>query len=106
MRSHPFQIVLMNASALVLSGCEAVMELSPPGNSVYVTDQQIEIARCTPIGNIKLGDETHPGGNITTSEAEFRVRVAELGGNTGLVTSGTVRKPVEGVAFQCHLRAV
>jgi hypothetical protein len=70
------------------------------GDSVYLTDQQVEVADCKPIGNIKLADSHRDYGE--DNELQFRLKVARLGGNTGLVIAGTPDRPLKGVAFKCR----
>ena len=101
------RILFSTAAAFFLSGCGTTLGISAAGgDAVYITDRQDEIANCTPIGNVKLADEHRSGEYGSDNELEFRLRVARLGGNTGLVIAGTMQRPLEGVAFQCGFRAV
>jgi hypothetical protein len=100
MRIHGLLTLLAVAA---LAGCVSGPSVyaGGGGSSVYITDQQAEVADCRPIENIQLADGHRDYGK--DNDLQFRLRVARLGGNTGLVISGTLDRPLEGVAFKCPL---
>jgi hypothetical protein len=97
MKSH----AVLTIAAALLTGCATGPNLyaGGDGGSVYITDQQAEVASCRPIENIRLADQHREYGQ--DNQLQFQLRVARLGGNTGLVISGTLDRPLEGVAFKC-----
>ena len=91
-------------SALCLPACGSTPSFyGASSDPVYITDQQIEVANCKPIESIRLADEHSRDGYGMDNQLQFRQRVARLGGNTGLVTSGTLDRPLEGIAFRCSV---
>ena len=84
--------------ACALTGC---VSLAPGADKVLVTRDASEVAKCTAVGNIRGQVDVNNQTDTANASAVFRNRVVALGGNTGLVTDGSVRVPVQGVAYRC-----
>jgi hypothetical protein len=73
---------------------------APGADQVRLTTSPGDVATCKPVGNIQV-----PSGQGATLvldfEGQIRNRVVGLGGNAGLVTSGQLRAPSEGIAYLC-----
>jgi uncharacterized cupredoxin-like copper-binding protein len=92
-------ISAITLAMLLSSGCQTVTP-APGSDKVHVTRNPADVAACKPVGNIavKLNGDF---GDMATAPTDFRNRAVGLGGNTALVTSGSVSMPVEGIAYHC-----
>lgn len=73
---------------------ERPVKLVPGAEHVRLTLIPAEMAPCKRMGDI------YPA-NMESPRVEFRNNVAGLGANAALVTAGTVKEPLQGVAYQC-----
>ena len=97
-RIHGF--FMASACLILLTACSAVTP-TPGADKVKVTKTAADVAGCTAVGNIQVprnADGLLPIGDAGT---EFRNRIVGLGGNAGLVTSGILSVPAEGIAYRC-----
>jgi hypothetical protein len=81
-----------------LTGC---VSLAPGADKVLVTKDASAVVACTAVGNIREQVDVNPQTDTANASAVFRNRVVALGGNTGFVMEGSVRVPVQGVAYRC-----
>jgi hypothetical protein len=70
------------------------VRLVPGAEHIRLTSSPAEMAQCKRMGDVYPADMDSP-------RQEFRNHVADLGGNAALVTAGTVKLPLQGVAYQC-----
>jgi hypothetical protein len=88
-------VIVPVALAVGLISCAVAVAPAPGSEKVRLTRNASEVSSCSAVGNI--------GVKATGSSArtEFRNGVVGLGGNAGLVTSGPMWAPVEGIAYRC-----
>ena len=84
--------------ACAMTGC---VSLAPGADKVVLTRDASDVATCTAVGNVRVQVDVNRQVDIANASAVFRNRVVALGGNTGLVTDGSVGIPVEGTAYRC-----
>ena len=89
------------AILLVACGVTGCVSLAPGANKVLVTSDASAVVTCTAVGNIREQVDVNRQTDTANASAVFRNRVVALGGNTGLVTDGSVRVPAQGVAYRC-----
>ena len=89
------------AILLVACGMTGCVSLAPGANKVLVTSDASAVVTCTAVGNIREQVDVNRQTDTANASAVFRNRVVALGGNTGLVTDGSVRVPAQGVAYRC-----
>ena len=92
---HTAKVVIPVALAVGLISCVVAVAPVPGADQVRVTRNASEVSTCTAVGNIRVNAS---GSNART---EFRNTVVGFGGNAGVVTSGPMWAPVEGVAYRC-----
>ena len=68
--------------------------LVPGAEHVRLTTNSADVAQCKAVGDV------YPA-NMESPSQEFRNHVVGFGGNAALVTAGTVKAPLQGVAYQC-----
>lgn len=73
---------------------ERPIKLVPGAERIHLTSSAAELTKCKALGDV------YPA-YMETPRIEFRNNVAGLGGNAALVTAGTVKDPLQGVAYQC-----
>lgn len=86
------------ACVTLATACVSLSErvkLVPGADQVRLTSEPADVANCKPMGNV------HPPDTTLTPEG-FRDEVIGLGGNTAMVTFGSVAYPVAGVAYLCN----
>ena len=89
------------AILLVACGTTGCVSLAPGADKVLVTRDASAVVTCTAVGNVREQVDVNRQTDTANASAVFRNRVVALGGNTGLVTDGSVRVPVQGVAYRC-----
>src|SRR5215470_15161747 len=89
------------AALLVAYGLTGCVSLAPGADKVLVTRDASVVATCTAVGNVQVQVDVNRQVDIANASTVFRNRVVALGGNTGLVTDGSVGIPFEGVAYRC-----
>jgi hypothetical protein len=89
------------AILLVACGMTGCVSLVPGADKVLVTNDASAVVTCTAVGNVRDQVDVNRQTDIANASAVFRNRVVALGGNTGFVTDGSVRVPVQGVAYRC-----
>lgn len=89
------------AILLVACGMTGCVSLAPGADKVLVTGDASAVVTCTAVGNIREQVDVNRQTDTANASAVFRNRVVALGGNTALVTDGSVRVPVQGVAYRC-----
>jgi len=87
------------ACVTLATGCQTAVterkiELVPGAGHIRLTTNSADVAKCKAVGDV------YPA-NMESPSLEFRNNVVGFGGNTGLVTAGTVKQPLQGVAYQC-----
>ena len=89
--------------AILLVGCgmTGCVSLAPGADKVLVTSDAAAVVKCTAVGNVREQVDVNRQTDTANASAVFRNRVVALGGNTGFVTDGSVRVPVQGVAYRC-----
>jgi hypothetical protein len=92
---HTRMVVVPVALAVGLISCVVAVAPAPGAEKVRVTRNASEVSTCSAVGNIRVNSS---GSNART---EFRNGVVSFGGNAGLVTSGPMWAPVEGIAYRC-----
>jgi len=87
---------------LLVSCCiSACVSLAPGADKVLVTRNESDVAECTSVGKIRVPVDLDRQVDLASASARFRNQVVALGGNTGLVTDGSVHIPIEGGAYRC-----
>ena len=89
------------ATLLVACGMTGCVSLAPGADKVLVTRDASAVVKCTAVGNVRVQVDVNRQVDTANASTVFRNRVVALGGNTGLVTDGSVGVPVEGVAYRC-----
>jgi hypothetical protein len=89
------------AILLFACGTTGCVSLAPGADKVLVTSDASAVVTCTAVGNVREQVDVNRQTDTANASAVFRNRVVALGGNTGLVTDGSVRVPVQGVAYRC-----
>ena len=89
------------AILLVACGITGCVSLAPGADKVLVTRDASAVATCTAVGNVREQVDVNRQTDTANASTVFRNRVVALGGNTGLVTDGSVRVPAQGVAYRC-----
>jgi hypothetical protein len=79
----------------------ACVTLAPGADQVRLTTSPGDMATCKPAGTIRVPRGPNGTVDIANAQRQFRNQVVGLGGNAGLVTSGLLGAPSEGVAYQC-----
>jgi hypothetical protein len=80
----------------------ACVTLAPGADQVRLTQSPADVASCKPAGNVRVPRNAQTGTvDIANAQRQFRNQVVGQGGNAGLVTSGLVGAPSEGIAYQC-----
>ena len=92
---HTRIVVVLVALAVGLVSCVVAVAPVPGAENVRLTRNASEVSTCSAAGNIRVNSS---GSNART---EFRNMVVGFGGNAGLVTSGPMWAPVEGIAYRC-----
>ena len=92
---HTRMVVVPVALAVGLISCVVAVAPAPGADKVRVTRNASEVSTCSAVGSIRVNAR---GSNART---EFRNMVVGFGGNAGLVTSGPMWEPVEGIAYRC-----
>jgi len=85
---------------VLLTACSAVTP-APGADKVKVTKTAADVVSCTAVGNIQVPRNSEGLLPIDEAGTEFRNRIVGLGGNAGLVTSGMLSVPAEGIAYRC-----
>jgi hypothetical protein len=99
---HPWQAVLITVTCVTLEAACVTVSLAPGADLVRLTKTPGDVATCKPVGNIRVPQDANTGTvGIANAQNQFRNQVVGLGGNAGLVTSGLLDVPVEGIAYQC-----
>jgi len=88
-------VVVPVALAVGLVSCVVAVAPVPGAEKVRLTRNASEVTTCSAVGNIRVNAS---GSNART---EFRNVVVGFGGNAGLVTSGPMWAPVDGIAYRC-----
>jgi hypothetical protein len=97
---HRWQTVLITVTCVTLEA--ACVSLAPGADKVRLTKTPGDVATCKPVGNIRVPQNPQTGTvDIANAQNQFRNQVVGLGGNAGLVTSGLLAAPGEGIAYQC-----
>jgi len=89
------------AILLVACGVTGCVSLAPGADKVLLTRDASAVATCTTVGNVREQVAVNRQTDTANASAVFRNRVVALGGNTGFVSDGSVRVPVQGVAYRC-----
>ena len=89
------------AILLVVCGVTGCVSLAPGADKVLLTTDASAVVTCTAVGNVREEVDVNRQTDTANASAVFRNRVVALGGNTGFVTDGSVRVPVQGVAYRC-----
>jgi hypothetical protein len=86
---------------VVACGMTGCVSLVPGADKILMTRDAAAVLPCTAVGKVRLQVDVNRQVDTANANAAFRNRVIALGGNTGFVTDGSVRVPVEGVAYRC-----
>ena len=94
---------MRNPIAILLVACGMIgcVSLAPGADKVLLTTDSSAVMTCTAVGNVREQVDVNRQTDTANASAVFRNRVVALGGNTGFVTDGSVRVPVQGVAYRC-----
>lgn len=103
---HPLSYIMprpriLGAASLLACMLAACVSLAPGADKVRITKDPSDISKCTAVGNVKVPENSQGNVDIANAGAEFRNQIVGLGGNTGFVTYGPLKVPVEGVAYRC-----
>jgi hypothetical protein len=94
-------MLIRSATLALACGVTACVSLAPGAADVRVTSETSEVAECSSVGKIRVPVDINRQVDLATASSRFRNQVVTLGGNTGLVTDGSVRIPIEGTAYRC-----
>jgi pimeloyl-ACP methyl ester carboxylesterase len=99
---RPQLTLLIMASVTLETACVTLVPLVPGADQVRLTQNAAIVANCKLAGEIHVprNPETNTV-SMADAERQFRNQVVSLGGNAGLVTSGLVAIPNDGIAYQC-----
>ena len=89
------------AILLVAGGMTGCVSLAPGADKVLLTTDASAVVTCTAVGNVREQVDVNRQTDTANASAVFRNRVVALRGNTGFVTDGSVRVPVQGIAYRC-----
>jgi hypothetical protein len=99
------QFKLLTACCLSgLAACTSLV-LAPGAEQVLVTKAPAEVAGCAPVGNLQVPKDTSGAIDAHRAVAYLKNQTVGLGGNAALVTDGSLRLPVAGVAYKCPSRS-
>lgn len=98
---HSKILLMMVACGVLATAChtpasERPVQLVPGADRIHLTLSPAEVAQCKPLGDVYPASAT-----MESPRVEFRNNVAGLGANAALVTAGTIKEPLQGVAYKC-----
>lgn len=96
---HSKSILIAVACVTLGTACHSVstdrkVTLIPGAAKIRLTTNSSDVAQCKAVGDV------YPA-NMESPAQEFRNNVLGFGGNAALVTAGTVKEPLQGVAYHC-----
>ena len=92
--------LLFVSSVLLLAAC-MVAKPAPGAESIRITDKGADIATCKAVGNIRVPKNDQRVVDMASAQTQFRNQTVGFGGNVGLVTEGSLKFPVAGIAYRC-----
>ena len=93
------RLVVVLASALLLSACATTVALVPGASKVRATSKTQDVTGCTAVGNVRLPPSPPGSAPVYANPIDdLRNQTVGLGGNTLFVTSYAWG---EGVAYRC-----
>lgn len=87
-----------------LAACTPLV-LAPGAAQVRVTKSPGEVAGCAAVGNLQVPKDASGSIDAHRAVTYLKNQTVGLGGNAALVTDGSMRLPVAGVAYQCPSRS-
>jgi len=91
---------LIAACPLSLTACTPLV-LAPGAAQVRVTNLPADVTGCTAVGNVRVPEETSGMLDAGRAVGTMQNQTIGFGGNVALVTEGTPRMPVAGIAYKC-----
>jgi hypothetical protein len=96
--------VIIGCCLTSLAACTPLV-LAPGAAQVRVTKSPADVASCAAVGNLQVPKDTSGAIDARRAVAYLKNQTVGLGGNAALVTDGSLRLPVAGVAYNCPTRS-